>query len=399
MVPRLVSGRRVSVEHVGSDRAGERIELRATWWQPHAAGLLHGYPRFLLSDPLWTTGAFSGPVEFLERHVNLEGGAAYSSSRPEAEAVAAGLGEVEWEHQDRRFSTQRADPGSKDTFTLYYKLTRGAHSRCTDADPWLALDGKPETVWRPEECPNGEVALELPALCRGFGTAEPACDQSAVPTFDLGVAVRTPDRKARAPVVVEGWWGPKRLWKVGGRQNRRIWIKSRQAVTRYRVVFPKGLPKAGAGEIHLARLDVKRSDPGAIDLLLGRRWIKMPRHCRFRLDFHNPISIRHVTLGLKPGSRMNTFMVMTDCSDDRKGIPYHEPVPCKHTPEKIAEARKALGEPDLEEIPHEHFRRKHPWRIELDLDPTCRVTELRVIAPSVCTDRFRPIAPRVRLDF
>jgi len=111
------------------------------------------------------------------------------------------------------------------------------------------------------------------------------------------------------------------------------------------------------------------------------------------------ISIRHVTLGLKPGSRMNTFMVATDCSDDRKRIPYTEPVPCNHTPEEIAEARKALGEPDLEEFPHKHFRRKHPWRIELDLDPTCHVTELRVVAPSVCTDRYRPIAPRVRLDF
>jgi len=378
---------------------GERAMVVASWWQPHEAGELHGYFRYALSDPLWSAAAFAGPVGQLERRVVLEGGATFSSATPEAEEVAGGLSQVPWELHERRWRFSGREPGDRETLSLFYKLTRAAHSRCSGSDPWLAVDGDFETRWQPVDCPQGRVALELAAVCTGFGSSEPACDKAGGPTFDLGASVRTLDGKARAPVVVEGWWGRERVWTVAGQQNRRLAIARRDRVTRYRVIYPSGLGAGGAGEISLARLDPDASDPMAVAVLTLGRFQRATRRCRVVFAWRNPLALRHVGLRLKPGQKMDAFMLSTDCADGRRRVPYNEPVACNHSAAELAEIRRVLDEPDLKPMPHEHYRRKHPWQVELDLDETCAVTELRLVAPPVCTDEWRPYAPRLVLDY
>ncbi len=375
-----------------------RIALRVRWWQPHEAGALHGYRRMLLADPLWTASGYAGSGGQIARRVGFSGGAEYSSSRPLAEELDGALGGSSWRSRGRRWRRSRGRAGPRETLALYYRLTRGAHSRCSDVDPWLALDGDPDTRWAPADCPGEAVALELTALCRGFGTAAPACDRVLEPTFDLALAARTPAGEAGKPLRVEGWWGRRRLWRVRGRQNQTIRLRRRERVTRYRVVFPKGLPAAGAGEIQLARLDLERSDPQAVAVLTGRGHRRTTRRCRVEMAWRNPVALRRAVLHLKPGQEMDAFMLSADCADGRRRKPYHEPVPCDHSPEEIAAARRALDAPDLGPFHHEHYRRAHPWTIELELDPSCLTSELRLKAPPVCSDDWRPFAPRLELE-
>jgi hypothetical protein len=105
---------------------------------------------------------------------------------------------------------------------------------------------------------------------------------------------------------------------------------------------------------------------------------------------------------LKRGTKMDAFMLSANCADGRKRVPYHEPVVCNHSKEELEEVRKALGVSDLTEVEyeHKHFKRKHPWQIELDLDPSCAVSQLSVVAPPlVCSDKYRPVLPRLDLVY
>jgi hypothetical protein len=376
--------------------AGQRVELRARWWQPHAEVEVYGYWRFALRDPLWTAGAFAGPVAAIERRVELRDGVRWMSSQPAAETV--GTAERDWESRDRLLALQDADPEPGKRWLVKVKRSRAAASPCSGADPWTALDGDPKTVWRPEPCPPEQAWIELAADCRGFGGAAPKCERVLGSSWILGLSVRTPQGRGRAPVEISGFRGPKRIWRERGRLNAPIPVQRRDRSTRYRVRLPRGIPEAGA-EITLVRLDPDKSKKGFARVLTGRGFLKMGKRCVFHFELVNPAPLRHATLRLNPRSKVDTYLLNMDCSDGRSREPFHEPVQCNHTPEQ----HRRLGlDPNLVHSGHAegHYRRKHPNQIELPLDPSCAAQRLRLVAPpTLCTKRFSAPVPKVELVY
>ncbi len=376
--------------------AGQRVELRARWWQPHAEVEVYGYWRFALRDPLWTAGAFAGPVAAIERRVVLQDGVRWMSSRPAAETV--GAADRDWESRDRMLALKNADPETGQQWLVKVKRSRAAVSPCSGADPWLALDGDPKTGWRPERCPPERAWIELAADCRGFGGAAPKCERVLGASWILGVSVRTPEGRARAPVVVSGFRGPKRIWRKRGRLNAPIPIRRRDRSSRYRVQLPRGVPADGA-EITLVRLDPEKSKKGFARVLTGRGFLKMGKRCVFHFELVNPAPFRHATLRLNPRSKVDTYLLNMDCTDGRNREPFHEPAQCNHTPEQ----HRRLGlDPDLVHTGHAegHYRRKRPHQIELPLDPSCAAKRLRLVAPpTLCTERFSAPVPKIELVY
>jgi hypothetical protein len=377
--------------------AGKTADLEVTWWQPHSAVERYGYTRLAIVDPLWA------PAGRIERRASFAPGVAYVSSSPEA---SGGAGE-DWEHQDRTWVAEEGKTGPDAKFSLLYRLTAGASSPCSGENPYQALDGKTDTVWKPAGCPPDGSHLDIPAGCRGLGTHDPRCNQRLSRSLILGLTVRTPDKSDKSAVSVEGWWGPRRVWSKKGRVNRPIDILKKNPVTRVRVVFPQGPPASGIAEVNLVRLDLERSPEGAQALFSTRG--RLPRSaddCQFDLFFTNPFPLSHITLKLQPRIPPRDWMVATDCAGDRGEEAYAEPVPHhKHSKKDLAK----MTNPDLytqhddadHGQPGKDFKRKHPDRIELDTDPACMVKKLKLeTIPFFCTGgRRNPRVPRVRLVY
>ena len=283
------------------------------------------------------------------------------------------------------------------TIRVKVKRSRGAVSGC-GGDAWAAVDGDAATRWAPEDCPAGAAWLDLVADCTGFGTASPGCERLLEPGWVHGLSVRTPDGKSKGKVVIEAYLGRKKVWSKAGRLNRPIQMRKAKPVSRFRVSLPGGLP-AGGVEVTLLRVDPAESTRGFAQVLGGKGFGKMGKRCLVEVPLVNPAPLRHATFVLKPGSKVDTYLLNMDCTDGRKREPFHEPVQCNHTPEQHRQMGidpEALGHGHTEG----HYKRKHPNRIQLPLDPTCAAKILRIVAPpTLCTKRFRAPIPRVELDY
>ncbi len=385
-------------------RRGEQLRVQATWWHPHDEAQLYGYWRYAVIEPLWTISTFSDQAKNVERLTRLVPGNTYSSSQPETRNLKTDKKNTAAGHT-RILRMEKSRPADDATLTVYYKRKAGALSGCGGGDPWAALDGDKTTLFKPTSCSRDSAWLDMLADCDGFGTAEPDCTRAAGPRLDIGLSVRTTDGKARFPIIVEGWFGPKRVWKKKGRSNQVISIQKTTPVTKYRLKLPKGMPTKGLGEVWLARADLTNSDEGTEKILRGGGWVKSKDSCVYALDFQNPVDIRHVTLQLKPKvPPRKEWAIYTPCSNLRSTYPFHEPFPHEHSIEKLRAAGldtswiKGIDKhehgPDCDHHKAKHFRRKHPDRIELDVHPVCIETRIRVYSPrQFCT------FPRLKLVY
>jgi hypothetical protein len=387
--------------------AGQQAEVRVSWWQPHEEIDVNGYWRYALIDPLWTAGSYRGQVGQIERRLELSAGIRFVSAEPDPKAL--GSDQDPWERRDRLLSLAGKSPAADARFVLKYKRKTGALSNCEGSDAWLAADGDRDTVFKPQPCGSGQAWIDLISDCSGFGTGEAKCERVLKPAWVAGLSAWTPDGKNRQPLMVEGYWGPDRIWKKSGRLNAPVPVRQAKRVTRYRLRFPKGLPKGGINRVGLLRLlsadseavprAARGSDPGAKRALSGKGFGKLGPGCMMVFSLQNAVSFDHLTLKLNPRSKVDTYLFNMDCTDGRKREPYHEPAPCNHTPEQhrklgLDPATAGLGQ-------HEgHFKREHPHKVELDLDPNCVATKFRVLAPPMlCDKRFRPPVPQVWLTY
>jgi hypothetical protein len=348
-------------------------------------------------DRLWT------PAGRIERRASFAPGVVYVYSSPEA----SGSGGEDWERQDRTWVAENAAAAPDAKFSLLYRLTSGASSPCSGAKPYLALDGRADTVWKPSSCPPDGSHLDIPAGCRGMGTHDPQCSQRLSRSLVLGLTVRSPDKTDQAAVSVEGWWGPRRVWSKRGRVNHPVSIHKDDPVTRLRIVFFQDRPASGISEVNLVRLDLQRSPEGAAALFSTRgRPPRIADDCQFRLVFTNPFSLDHITLKLPPRVPPRDWIVNTDCAGDRGEEMYAEPVPHhKHSKKDLAKLTNLGHHVHHDDADHGHtgksFKRKHPDRIELDTDPACMVKKLKLETILLyCTGgRRNPRVPRVRLVY
>lgn len=377
--------------------AGQQAELRVSWWQPHEEIDVHGFWRYALTDPLWTAGSFRGQVDRIERRLELSPGIRFVSAEPDPKAL--GNEQDPWDRRDRLLSLAGESPAADARFVFKYKRKTGALSNCEGSDAWLAADGDRDTVFKPQNCGSGQAWIDLMADCSGFGSGEAKCERVLNPAWVAGLSAWTPDGKSRQPLMVEGYWGPEMIWKKSGRINGPVPVRQAKRVTRYRLRFPKGIPKGGINRVGLLRLLPGESDPGAKRALSGKGFGKLGPGCLMVFSLQNAVSFDHLTLKLNPRSKVDTYLFNMDCTDGRKREPYHEPAPCNHTPEQ--HRKLGLDPATAGSGQHEsHFKRKHPHKVELDLDPNCVARKFRVVAPPMlCDKHFRPPVPQVWLSY
>ncbi len=398
--------------------AGQEVGLELRWWQPHGAEERYGVWRLIQEEPLWTAGRFAGPVTQLRRRVRLGAGVFWVASEPEARAVEDSQG-GDWERQDRLVEQSQARPEADARWAVFFWLRDGARSEC-QGRPWDALDGEPESRWAPTGCPGGVPSFSLLASCRGVGLLEPDCTQGLGAVQVAAALWRAPGAARGARFEVEGWFGPHRVWSVQGGANAPAWILRAEPLTSLRFVFPGGLP-AEPGELALLRVDLERSSAGAERHLAPRGpRPRMERNCTFKLRLVNPIWFRHITVKLPPKVGARDWLVELDCGEARGRAVFFEPV--AHGAVSKETFREALADDVYEQYRdrieqhdaehhhgHDHghdskakpFRRKHPDRVELDVDATCRTRLISVTTahPYCQVGPRTPEAPRIELQF
>ncbi|HOX42845.1 MAG TPA: hypothetical protein PK668_04560 [Myxococcota bacterium] len=393
--------------------AGQTLGLELSWWQPHGAEERYGVWRLLQAEDLWTTGLWAGKPARVSRRVRLEPGAFYVASEPEARALEDSQG-GDWERMDRLLERVGSLPAPDERWAVFFWLRDGAQSACAGR-PWDALDGEADSRWAPTGCPGEVPELRLLASCRGVGLLEPDCTQGQGASQVAAALLQAPGAPAGARLEVEGWFGPHRVWSAQGAANTPLWLLRAEPVTSLRFAFPGGFP-AGGAELQLMRVDLERSSPGAeAHLARGKARPRMERNCTYKLRLVNPIWFQHITVKLKPSLQARDWLVELDCGEGRGRALFYEPTAHDEVPKEVfrdglSDELYAKFKDELEQHEKEHgghageppaFRRKHPDRIELDVDPTCKTRLIGVTtAHPYCQAGPRtPEAPEIELRF
>jgi hypothetical protein len=393
--------------------AGQTIGLELSWWQAHGAEERYSVWRLVQEEPLWTAGLWAGAAPQLRRRVRLEPGVFYVASEPEARAVEDSQG-GDWERMDRLLERAQARPQADERWAVFFWLREGALSACSGR-PWDVLDGEVDSRWTPSGCPGDVPELRLLASCRGVGLLEPDCTQGPGASQVAAAVLQSSGAPAGVRYEVEGWFGPHRVWSALGSDQAPLWLLRSEPVTSLRFVFPGGLP-AGGAELRLLRVDLERSSAGAeAHLARGKARPRMERTCTFKLRLVNPIWFQHITVKLKPKVEPRDWLVELDCGEGRGRALFYEPTSHDEVSKEVfrevlADDVYAQFKDRIEQHEGEHdghadeapaFRRKHPDRIELDVDPTCKTRLISVTtAHPYCQAGPRtPEVPEIELRF